>query len=375
MTTAPPLPVVALERLRSASLRALTPVLRVPIVRRAFTAQASRVPLFLTAHAAVAFPVALLAPSLSLVLAPLVLGVPHVASDVRHLVARRGLPRGWVRALAAFAVALFATRVVAETHRFTDGSVIRAEHALATACLLAGAVVGARAGGWRRSAWVSLAAAFVVGALSLVEPRALRAALVYGHNLIAIAIWLLLFRRGGRWSLLPVTAILLGATLLGSGALLAVTLRHGMLSAFGLHLGAAADMLAPGASDAGGMSLTTMFAFLQAVHYAIWLIAIPQDDGRPRGRPSISMTWRSLAHDLSPVGLRVTVALVALVAVAGIATPLRTRAVFLSLVTFHAWLELALLLFFVARDGFARVPDSSAAPRVPHPTHAVEAAP
>jgi len=47
----------------------------------------------------------------------------------------------------------------------------------------------------------------------------------------------------------------------------------------------------------------------------------------------------------------VTVALMVAVAAAGLVAPLRTRAIFLSLVTFHAWLELALLLFFVARDG------------------------
>ena len=357
-----PLPILALERLRRAGLRTLVPALRVPLVRRALVERASRVPLMLTAHAAAAFAVALLAPSLSLVLAPLVLGVPHVASDVRHLVARRRLPSAWVHALAAFAVALIATRVLAETHSLPEGLVIRAEHAIASACILMGALVGARTGGWRRTAWVALAAALLIASLSMVAPRALRIGLVQGHNLIAIVIWLLLFRRGGRWALLAVTTVLVGAALLGSGVLLSVTLRHGALSVFGLHLGAAADVLAPGTSDVRGLSLTTMFAFLQAVHYAIWLIAIPQDDGRARGRPSVAMTWRALAHDLSPVGLLATVVLIVVVAAAGVATPLRTRALFLSLVTFHAWLELALLLFFVARDGFTRLPD---APRVP----------
>jgi len=93
---------------------------------------------------------------------------------------------------------------------------------------------------------------------------------------------------------------------------------------------------------------------LQAVHYAIWLMAIPQEDGRPRGRPSVAMTCRALVRDLSPVGVGVTVAIMVAVVGAGIVTPLRTRSVFLSLVTFHAWLELALLLFFVARDGLGR---------------------
>ena len=351
MITARPLPIVALERVRRAGLRTLTPVLRVPVVRRALVERASRVPALLTAHAAAAFMVAILAPSLSLVLAPLLLGVPHVAADVRHLVVRRRLPRVAVIALGLSAAALLSFRVLAETRALPEARAIRAEHALASACLVAGAFVGARAGGWRWTGWGALAAALAVGVLAVRAPRELRIGLVQGHNLVAVAIWLLLFRRGARRSLIPVAAILLGAGMLGSGALLGVTLRHGALSVFGLHLGAAADVIAPGAGDARGLALTTMFAFLQAVHYAIWLMAIPQEDGRPRGRPSVAMTCRALVRDLSPVGVGVTVAIMVAVVGAGIVTPLRTRSVFLSLVTFHAWLELALLLFFVARDG------------------------
>jgi len=354
MIAARPPAIVALDRVRRAGLRTLAPVLRVPFVRPTVVDRGARVPALLTAHASAAFVVALLAPSLSLVLAPLALGVPHVAADVRHLVTRRGLPRAAVIALGVAALALLALRVLAETHAAGEAQVIRAEHALASACLLAGALMGARAGGWRWTAWASLAAALAVGTLALRAPRELRVGLVQAHNVVAIGIWLLLFRRGGRRSLIPVAVILLGASLLGSGALLGVTLRYGALSVLGLHLGAAADLIAPGAGDARGLALTTMFAFLQAVHYAIWLMAIPQDDGRPRGRPSVQMTWRALARDLSPGGLGVTVALMLAVAATGIVAPLRTRALFLSLVTFHAWLELALLLFFVARDGLGR---------------------
>ena len=354
MMTAAALPIAALERVRRAGLRTLAPVLRVPVVRRSLVERASRVPALLTAHAAAAFAVALLAPSLSLVLAPLVLGVPHVAADVRHLVIRRRLPRAAVIALAVSAAALLSLRLLAETHAVSEAWAIRSEHALASVCVLAGAFVGARAGGWRWTAWGALAAALVVGVLALAVPRELRIGLVQGHNLVAVAIWLLLFRRGARRALVPVAVIVLGAGLLASGALLGVTLRHGVLSVFGLHLGAAADLIAPGAGDARGLALTTMFAFLQAVHYAVWLIAIPQDDGRPRGRPSLPMTCRALVRDLSPVGLGVTMALMVAVAASGLVAPLRTRAIFLSLVTFHAWLELALLLFFVARDGFGR---------------------
>ena len=154
--------------------------------------------------------------------------------------------------------------------------------------------------------------------------------------------------------MLPVLIVLGGGALLGSGALLGVTLRHGALSVLGLHLFAAADWIAPGLPDAQAIALTTAFAYLQSVHYAIWLVAIPQEDARAKGRPSVRMAWRDLSRDLWPAGLALVITLTAVVIGAGVVAPLRTRSLFLSLATFHGWLELALLAYFVARDGLGR---------------------
>src|SRR5205823_1005452 len=97
---------------RRASLPLVRAALRVPSIRRAAGWREARLPLLVSAHAVGAFGVAVLAPSLSLVLAPLVLGVPHTVADVRHLVARRHLPRWWLRSVAAFVLALVALRVL-----------------------------------------------------------------------------------------------------------------------------------------------------------------------------------------------------------------------------------------------------------------------
>ena len=341
-----------LDLLRRLTLQLLRPLLRrAPALRRAWVWRDSRVPLLLSLHAVAAFAVALLVPSLSLALAPILLGVPHAASDVRHLVVRRQLPRWWLRAIVGFAAALILIRALEEA-RVLPSAAQRLEHALASAWLLVGVAGGAILGGWRRSAWLALLLVAAIGATALAAPGAFRLAFVQGHNLMAIAIWLLLFRRGLRRARLPVALVLVGAALLGSGALLGVTLHHGVLSLFGLHLFAAADWIAPGLSDVRAIALTTAFAFLQSVHYAIWLVAIPQDDDvRVKGRPSVRMAWRALARDFSPAGVAAIVALAALVIGAGVVTPLRTRSLFLSLATFHGWLELALLAFFLARDG------------------------
>jgi hypothetical protein len=44
---------------------------------------------------------AIVAPAWMLALGPLIFGVPHVASEVRYLVMRRGLGRGWIASVIA----------------------------------------------------------------------------------------------------------------------------------------------------------------------------------------------------------------------------------------------------------------------------------
>ena len=343
-----------IDRLRLFGLRTLRPVLRrSPWLRRAWVRRDTRVPLMLSAHAVAAFAVAVFAPSLSLALAPILLGVPHAASDVRHLVLRRALPRWWLFAIGVFAGALLLVRALEET-RVWPVTPLRLEHALGSGWILIGAVGGAMRGGRRRFAWLALLLAGAVAATSLMAPDAFRLGFVQAHNLVAIALWILLFRRGIRHAWLPVLIVLGGGALLGSGALLGVTLRHGALSVLGLHLFAAADWIAPGLPDAQAIALTTAFAYLQSVHYAIWLVAIPQEDARAKGRPSVHMAWRDLSRDLWPAGLALVITLTAVVIGAGVVAPLRTRSLFLSLATFHGWLELALLAYFVARDGLGR---------------------
>ncbi|HTN88668.1 MAG TPA: hypothetical protein VL242_33545, partial [Sorangium sp.] len=61
-----------------------------------------------------AFTMAVLAPSALLVLGPVLLGVLHVASDVRYLVLRRGLPPWWRSVVWAACAALIGLRAAQE---------------------------------------------------------------------------------------------------------------------------------------------------------------------------------------------------------------------------------------------------------------------
>ena len=169
-----------------------------------------------------------MAPSLLLAVAPLVLGVPHLAADVRHLLVRRASPRWWLVASAAFALALLALRVLAEAH--PGAASLAFEHAIAASWVLAGAAGGACLGAprdllpgprrWTARGWAAVGAAALLATFAIAAPRLWQLILLHGHNLVAILLWVVLFRRGWRLALVPVALVLGGAALLASGALL-----------------------------------------------------------------------------------------------------------------------------------------------------------
>jgi hypothetical protein len=162
-------------------------------------------------------------------------------------------------------------------------------------------------------------------------------------------IWCALFQRSARLAFLTVLLVIAAALTLASGVLLPVTLQHGLLSIAGLHLFEAADWIAPGFNADRALSLTICFAFLQSVHYAIWLIAIPQGDSLAAGPPTYRMKARALGRDFGAIGLWLIALSILVVGAAGAYAPLQTRNTYLALASFHSWLELALLAYLGAR--------------------------
>ena len=319
-----------------------------------------RVAVLLSLHALAALVLAVFMPSLLIVVGPLAFGVPHLTADVRHLLVRRAWPRWWLAASAGFVLALVALRALAECG--SRAVSLPVEHAVASAWVLLGAVAGAmtaaasrrdrapRGGALGRTLRgpAVVTAAVGLAVFSLLAPRLCRLTLLHGHNLVALVVWLALFRRG-RLALMPAALMLAGAVVLASGALLGITLRHGALSVAGLHLFAAADWLAPGLSDGRAVAVATSFAFLQSVHYAIWLVAIPAGDRPGEGGRSWRSAFRELVRDLTPAGVFAVAMLAVLVAGSGLVYAAATRRLVLSFATFHVWLELAVLAYVLAR--------------------------
>jgi hypothetical protein len=162
---------------------------------------------------------------------------------------------------------------------------------------MAVAVLGARCGWALRLAGLAAWAAMTCAAAA--DESAFVLAFVHLHNATALALWWALRPRDRR-ALAVVALVVAGVALLLVGALDPVVAAAGgwqvPLAIPGLDSNAQA--YAPGAEVPWAMRVVLSFAFLQAVHYAVWLRLVPED-ARPRPAPRpFRASWRALRDDL-----------------------------------------------------------------------------
>lgn len=235
---------------------------------------------------ATSFVAALCFPEAMLVVGPLVLGVPHLLSDARYLVVRRGHHKSLSFWLLIAAPAL-ATSLGAEPFW--------------------GFAAVAGAGLLRRSPLVT-AAGLALVALGVWFGWDAQRVFLHVHNGVALLVW---WRwRPRSWSMLAIPA----AAVLGW----AVLWQLGTLD-------------------------TTAFAFGQAVHYAVWLRLIPEDDrARPAPR-SFRASWQALLRDFGPWPLVGFAVLSLFIAAWGLYDAPAAKVGYLTLATFHGHLELGMV--------------------------------
>lgn len=279
----------------------------------------------------------LVAPALLLVWMPIVLGVPHVASDIRYLVLP--LPRRQV----VLAIGACAALVVLKATSLASGiSLLRAEAIVVASWLVVmlalerGGPLHAlqRHGAARPAARASRAWLLVVGAGIAIVMLPFQFAVVaaFSHNLVAVIAWLVVRRPTWRHAVAILTAIAAAvAVLLAIGPTVA-SMTGGDASRW-LTIDGAASMMFAGVPADTARALLIAFAFLQAVHYAIWLRWIPS--GSPA--PMRSAAW-----------LCVAVATLAVIA-AALVDAAWARTTYLALATFHIYLELVVLGVRAAR--------------------------
>jgi hypothetical protein len=278
----------------------------------------------------------LVAPLWLLLLSPLLLGVPHIAADLRYLAFSRGrLVVGWPVWLP------LALLTAARSSVVLGGPGSPALEVMLGACAVVGGVAGADASPRRRAAF---ALAGTLAALGLLRPELVALTLGHVHNWLALGLWLA-WARASASSVVSV-ALLLAACGLALEPGLAP--RAGSVAPVpGLDLASLTEALAPGLEAGVALRLVMLFAFAQALHYAVWLALLPA-----AARPSVryAASWR---ESLGPVVAGAAVVISAAVLLAGLLAPAETRSVYLSLVVFHGWLELAVIARWMAAPGSA----------------------
>jgi hypothetical protein len=290
------------------------------------------------------FLLVMFAPAMMLAVGPIVFGVPHVASDVRYLVLRRGVSRPAIALTLTFAALVTAVRGLG---LLVPDALPWAGVEMALLCAWVGSAALAGASSSKRSELIIPVVLLTLGAALFVVPRAIGTGLVlaHAHNVIAIAVWLFVFRRNVRAATVPLLLAGLAVIVLLSGVTLPVSMAHG--HALGLSLAESASWMAPGFSARAGVAIVLSFAFLQSMHYAVWLGWIPQEDVRAEGTLSFKMSLRSMTRDFGSRGLGVVAALTVLVVLGACFALTRTLGLYLSFAVFHGYLEIAMLAYFL----------------------------
>jgi len=290
---------------------------------------------------AVYFPVFLFA------LGPIVFGVAHVAADVRYLVLRRNLARWWQNVVWVGCAWLIVIRALEEFKWLPQGESL--ELASAAAFVGIALLAGLRERGSRTRALLALLLLFGVTVAALHRPGMARLVFLHLHNVIAIAAWAMLFRANKRWLMAPLALLGLATLLLASGLFAPQTLNSPFASAFHLPVSTIATWIAPFLSLRVAIGVTTAYVFLQSMHYSVWLSFIPQEEQASAGTPTFRMSARSLFADLGTPGVVAVALAAAAVALGAWFDVHRARSLYLSLATFHGYLELAMLGFFWVR--------------------------
>jgi hypothetical protein len=292
----------------------------------------------------VTFLLVMFAPAVMLAVGPIVFGVPHVASDVRYLVLRRGVSRPAIVLTLVFAALVTAVRGLG---LLLPGALPWAGVEMTLLCAWVGsaAIAGARVSG--RSGLTFPVLLVAGGATLFMAEHAIGTSIVlaHAHNVIAIAVWLFVFRRSVRAATVPMILVGLAVIVLLSGATLPVSMPRS--NALGFSVADAASWMAPGFSARAGIAIVLSFAFLQSMHYAVWLGWIPQEDVRAEGTLSFKMSLRSMLRDFGGRGLGVVLGLTLVVALGACFALTRTRDLYLSFAVFHGYLEIAMLAYFM----------------------------
>jgi hypothetical protein len=321
------LPVAALDAARGQILRRFSAWMRPFVRHRRLRVHTNAAILLVTCGLT-----SLAVPLLSVFLLPLVLGVPHLLSDVRYL--GPSLPH-WT-ALRRGGMVVVVGLIV--TVGLFDVMWAGAAAVAATAILV-------RAPAWQRAGALAAGAALV--AMSVWAEDALRLALAHLHHAVALVVWWWMRpRRTVEWWF-PLTAAAWTGALLGGAFDTPITELAIRAPTFGPGWGPVEQWVTPSWGAHAPWRFVVLYALGQSLHYGIWLRMIP-DDARPTETPR---TFRSsldqIEQELGRPVLWLFGALLISVMAWALIDALGAWHAYMRLAVFHAWLELVVLVLLV----------------------------
>jgi hypothetical protein len=271
---------------------------------------------------------ALCAPRWSVAVAPIIWGVPHLLADLRYLVVRPGFHRRWPLYLAI---------VVGCTASAFGAGVAGGLLAAAGASLCARAALAKRLGS---------AVAIIAVAAILFSARG-PADLVFAHlhNVVAL-VFLVCWRP--RATPLPTAALALtaaGAALIVSGAADPLLMSASGPTA-GVDFDALSRTLTEGMETRLSWRLLALFAFLQSVHYVVWLWLIPAAEHGPKSARSFRQALHALNADVGVLVVTLTVVVALGLGVWALCDLAGARHAYLTVAFGHSYLELAAAALF-----------------------------
>lgn len=324
-----------LDQARITLFRVLGPAAR-PFIRN----RSLRASTLLSLSVLLSFALTLTAPLALLAWGPVLLGMPHLAADVRYLIVRPGLHRE--RSFWLIMLPLIALTFTAEARW---GFVAIGIAAIAAMVALRRVQLGPM---------IALLASGLGLYASIAFTHATSTWVAHLHNLVALVLFVCWPRFIGRTRtdalpLLPVLLVLVGAAflMLGGASLAGLDgIALDMEDGFGTPLVQHLYSLAPeGVSFEMGVRLVLLFAFAQSVHYGVWLRAIPEED-RPQPTPrSFTRGWNALREEGSlPAMLVFAVLTLALVAWS-LFDLHAARTGYLRFALAHGFIEVAVLVY------------------------------
>jgi hypothetical protein len=277
----------------------------------------------------------MVAPVMLLAIGPVLLGVPHLLADVRYCVVRTRWHRDRVARLAFLPIAAVAFGADLSIGLAAVGIVI----------------VAARAPASRRIFGLAVVAALIV--TTTVAGRWFDVLLVHVHNFVAVGLWLAWRKRTRRWHLVPLAFVGIGSVVV---CLWPAPLGLGWLAPGSIPERHWFVFLAPGLPEGIALRLVLLFAFMQSVHYGLWLRAVPEEDRDARTPRTFRASLRALEHDVGRWLVWLAVLCTIGVAVWAVCDLFAARLGYLRFARFHAVLEfcVAALLLVESRTVVTR---------------------